>query len=380
MLPIDQLFAAYTAEGIRDQIYEVAKAVGYSVTSWRPGAFSRTLIFMVSRVIAPMTDFGVRIAKSGFLDYAEGDMLGVVAKQVYNVDVVEASFADGFVTLTNASGSPHGPFDPGDIVVSNSATGKSYYNTETITIGASSALIAAFAAYEIGADSTAVPGAIDTLETTLIGVTVANTAPLIGQDLEAAENVRTRCRAKLDSLSPNGSAKAYDYVARTPSLVSGRVITRTQVIAESDTGDVTIYLADDDGAVSSGVADDVEAGILRWCTPQCIEPEAVSATQGTYSPTIHVYVDTTSGLSEATIEARTLAALTAFFRLTPLGGREQVFGSGYLYTDAIEDYVARALPESWRVTIEGTSEIPVPVGFVTTLGVATITVHLTEEP
>lgn len=91
-----------------------------------------------------------------------------------------------------------------------------------------------------GSGSTSNAGAIDTLQTTLIGVTCSNAGALVGDDAETDTELRLRCRSKLASLSPNGPAAAYDFVARSSALNGGVTVTRTQVEADSDTGSLTI--------------------------------------------------------------------------------------------------------------------------------------------
>jgi hypothetical protein len=72
-----------------------------------------------------------------------------------------------------------------------------------------------FSADEAGSDSNAAAGEIDTLVTTMLGVTCSNdTLAALGIDEESDESLRERCRAKLGMLSPNGPARRYNAVVR----------------------------------------------------------------------------------------------------------------------------------------------------------------------
>src|SRR5690606_27186702 len=106
--------------------------------------------------------------------------------------------------------------EAGDLTFQSSASGKTYRNTEGGTLDtANPTLTLDVLAEEIGADSNAAAGEIDTLVTTLIGVTATNAAAVVGSDEEDDDDLRQRCRDALAALSPNGAAQAYSFIARS---------------------------------------------------------------------------------------------------------------------------------------------------------------------
>ncbi len=89
------------------------------------------------------------MAKGGFLDFAAAvtldpstnptalpGWLDIVADSGYNVQRIAATYANGFVILTNTSGSSYGPFTAGTYHVANPSSGATYTNTQSLTINA----------------------------------------------------------------------------------------------------------------------------------------------------------------------------------------------------------------------------------------------------
>lgn len=138
-------------------IYAAIQARGVATTSWKPGAIARTIISGVAIVLAAFSTLQQRIAESGFLELAAGDWLTIVAREVYGVERSVGSFAAGNLTLDNTAG---GLFTPGigDVIVSNSTTGKTFRNTAAFVLNPFQVgLVVPFEAVEIGADSTSAP-------------------------------------------------------------------------------------------------------------------------------------------------------------------------------------------------------------------------------
>jgi hypothetical protein len=368
-LSIESLISALTVEQVRDSMYGILTSLGFPVTSWRPGAKARTIISLVANIFAPFTALAVIIAKSGFLDFATGDALTLLAKQFYNVDRVVANFAMGQVTLDNGGLGVYGPFEPFEVTFQNSTTGKTYQNTESFSLGASeTGKVVAIQAVEIGADSAAAATEVDTIVTTMVGVTCSNASTVVGLDTELDPDLRSRCRAKLSALSPNGARDAYDYVARTPELVGGAVVTRTGGDADSNSGDVTLYIAGPAGAVGSEVVDLVQAGIDKWCVPICTDAEVRSAENVTINVTCTVYVYADLSVSTQSIQDRVEQGLTEYFKTIPIGGHVST-----VWNNALIGAIAKLIPEAFRVSVS-TSDTALDLDQVAVLGPVTTNV------
>ena len=169
---------------------------------------------------------------------------------------------------------------------------------------------APFAADLAGASGSSPAGTITTSVTALIGVTVSNTSAFTGSVYESNTALAGRCRLKLQSLSPNGTAGAYKYFAQsasqylpsTASLSGGNNIRAT---VTNGAGLVTTTVANGTGAVL-GVA------------AQSISGVTIS------SGTITIGVTTTTGISPGTtvlIQGTTgITGLNTYWTVTTASG------------------------------------------------------------
>lgn len=122
--------------------------------------------------------------------------------------------------------------------------------------------VAQFVADVAGSGSTSGVGGVTQPVTSLVGVSVYNTAPIVGSSYESNAALVNRCRLKLQSFSPNGPNGAYAFVALTssqmlaalptPQFLAGGTITRALVLATG--GTVTTYVANSGSGTVAGVA------------------------------------------------------------------------------------------------------------------------------
>ncbi len=350
-MTLDELTEPLTVDEAKTAIYDALEAVGVDTTTWKPGAPTRTIIAGVAIVLAAFSRLQADIAKSGFLDTAAGDWLTLVAKYVYGVERDTGSFATGTVTLTNSGGGVY-PVDPDDLVFLNSSSGKTYRNTAPFTVGAMSTLDVSVRADEIGSASNATATEIDTLVTTLIGVTVTNDAAILGNDAETDEALRTRCREKLGSLSPNGAKDAYAYFARTTKGADGESLGVTRVKAVgTGTGLVEVYIATDSGEVT-GDANDPETplGAINAAIQLNVVPLAVTATVASATPkeidvNYDVWLKDTVGYDEDEAEELINDALAEYFASVPIGGEVISPAAGKVYKSAITAVIGGVFPD-----------------------------------
>jgi uncharacterized phage protein gp47/JayE len=381
-LLIQETKAALYAKGL-----QVASALGVPVTSWSPGDPTRSLYHYLAEVLATLEGVIALFVASGFLDSATGAWLTLLAKQVFNVDRVDATFAGCPVTLTNAKG---GRYDVAihEVVVKNSTTGALYWNTEagTIPSGPAASVTLDFEAQEAGSDSSAAATEIDEMVTVYPGVTCSNATAAVGLDEEDDESLRGRCRDKLGALSPNGPADAYSYVARATELTGTAGVTRVRTYGDSDTGDVLVYLAGPSGPVSTDDRDAVEAAILEWATPLCITPTVASATGVTVPVTYSLWIYATDGRTSAEIEEAAEAALEALFAGLPIGGDIiPPSADGYLYLSRIVSALRTVSAFCFRVDVALPAanvalDTVAQEGRVAVLGTVTPTIVMVDAP
>lgn len=375
-LLVKETKAAIYATGL-----SVAASIGLPVTTWQAGDPARALFYLEAETLSTLEEVVAGYISSGFLDYASGVWLKILAEQVYNVTVPPATYATTDVTLTNAGGAVY-EIEAGDLTFKNSTTDKTYRNTTGGTLNASGTLTVTVVADEAGAESSASAGEIDELVTTLLGVTCTNADAAVGIDEQDDATTRQQCRDKLGSLSPNGPKEAYSYVARNSELTGTTGITRVRTYPDSDTGEVTIYLAGPSGGVSSDDRTAAEDAIVEWATPLCITPTVLAAANVSTAVTYELWVYRSANKTTAEIEEDVEAALEALFASRAIGGDIiPPATTGKLYKSMIESTIRGVYPEAFRVSVSApAADVSLTNGQVATLGTITPTINLIDDP
>lgn len=158
--------------------------------------------------------------------------------------------ANGFAQVTVTSGN--------QFTLNGSSGNGSWTSGGTVLV----AQTATFQCDVAGPTGTAGIGAITQPVTSNTGIQVYNYLPFFGSAFESNTALVVRCRAKIQSLSPNGPKGAYRYFAlsayqllqeQTPPVLLSAPITRAVTLVLAATGTVNVYVASDSGAVSGCV-------------------------------------------------------------------------------------------------------------------------------
>jgi len=375
-LSLAALTTPMTTEEVKASVYYILSRIGVPVTSWKEIAAMRAVVAAVSAVMAAFTVLMAEIAKSGFLELAAGDWLSLVGKYVYGVERIEATFATGEVTLNNTAGGVYGPFDPGDVVFLNTGSGRTYANAEPFSLGAlQTGLRIDIEALEQGSDSTAPPGAIDALETPMLGVVVSNEAAVVGLDAEQDPAYRLRCYEKLSSLSPNGPRGAYEFFAKGATRASGETIgiTRVRVSPDSDIGFVTVTVATATGEVTGDVDDPLtDLGAVNMNIQTNVVPDGITAVVQSATPlaipvVYEVWIYASASVTVEQLEEAIAERLTDFMASQPVGGNIIPPATGKVFKEAIIAAIASVRPEIFHVVVTippsdvNVSETQVPI-------------------
>lgn len=322
----------------------IAAALGLPETSWQPGAVGRTILEIVAQQFANADDVRVLIAKGGFLDFATGSWLTVLAQDVYDVTRIEATFATGPVTLTNTTGSPI-IIGVAAVHLTTSAGLATYRNTIGTTVPASSSVTIDFIADQAGAIGSANAGAISVFVTPVIGLTASNPDPFVGVDEESDLLLAQRCRDALGRLSPDGPSAAYVYFAKTATRADGTPIgvTRVQVIADSSTGLVTVWVADASGAIAGGDVTYVNTAVQQNAVPLGINAAVVNATEVNVQVVATVYARAPVPTADQIV-----TELVNFFGQLPIAAPT---AWNYIYLDEITGAIWRAFPSVTHVVL-----------------------------
>jgi phage-related baseplate assembly protein len=374
---LDGLTTPVTRQEVQTSIYQVLGILGVDVTSWKTGAVVRTEIVSTSIILSAFSKLMNLIARSGFLELSEGEWLTLVAHHVYGVDRLDATFATGEVTLTNAGGGSYSEA-AGDLTFLDPTTGKTYVNIGAVTIPPLTTVTnVAVQATEAGTPRS-LPGGISQMVTTLTGVSVSNPSAIVGQAEETDQELRTRCSAFLGSLSPMGPWDAYNYAARNAVRDDGSNIgvTRTQNTKDGF-GNVDIYCATKTGAVpTSGSPSDldlVDTAIQMRAAPQGIAAHTHSVTEVAIPISYKLWMFNTSGLTTTEVTNAVASRLTDFMSDQPIGGNVKDTDPGKVFVDAIQSTIGTALPEIFHVEVTAPSvDVVLAIGEVPTLGTITV--------
>lgn len=389
-MTLEELTRPLTPAEVQAAIFAAIVARGGQPTNWAPGSPSRSIVAGLSIVVSSVTQLTALVAESGFLERARGPWLDLVAQYVYGVTRRNGTFASGTVLVSNSGGGIF-TFDPGDLIVLNSTTGKGYRNTAAVTVGSLATNVSvAVQAIEIGSESTALPSEIDALETPLPGLTVDNLTAIVGTDPEDDAALKVRCSEKIGTLSPNGARDSYNFVARAATLPDGTSagVTRVSAAAFGD-GDVWLYVGSATGPVAGSpdvpttALGAVNEAIQRQCVPLAVTATVLPAVAYPVNVTYSVTVRDTSGLTNSQIQARIGTALANFFSVQPIGGiRVPPATVGYVRRSQIEaaiDSVIEAIDPDDTYLVSRTlttpaADVELSVADATVLGSVTATV------
>jgi uncharacterized phage protein gp47/JayE len=381
MLSFAQLLTPVPLEDWKRKIIEVASAVGLQTQNWSEGGYTRTLVALFAQLYTTAGDVIRIIAAGGFLDTAEGDWLTWLARNLFNVFRIEATYAaaPNGITLTNNGGGLY-VFDPGDLVVAHYDTGKTYRNTTggTLNPGEGQTLKLDLIAEEAGSSSGALPGLITIMVSTFLGVTCSNDVALSGLDAEEDEALRDRCRDSLAALSIGGPSRAYEFYAKSATYPDGTPVGITRVLVMPATGDghVDVYIAGPSGAVTAEAVAAVQASFDANVTPYGFSAIAISATNLSISAGSEIWLPASLSVTTEAAKLAVLTALQDYVQSVPIGGVVIPPSSGQVYASMLLGEVANAIPGTLKAQIS-TSDIIVSTGQVPiwTGSTASVTVH-----
>lgn len=269
MPAFEELIQVVTADEVRAFLRELVITSPAQIAAEvldTPTTPEAAIVFALGEAEAARSGERAFFARSAARSTASDPYLRVIASECFSLPPKNKTFATTTITLSNASNSFYGPYAIGQFVARNSNTKKLYSNTAAIgtipsgTVG----LLIDIIAIEAGGESSALPNEITELETSLTGVTITNPAAAIAQDQETGEALNGRIDAKIGSLGTPGARgwatgatdTSFEAVAKNgPEDLGGCPrddgslidVTRTQVLRDDLTGDITLYLADDDG-------------------------------------------------------------------------------------------------------------------------------------
>lgn len=392
---LDQLTTPLTQQEIKAVFAEGLAATGVHTTNWKPGGVTRTLIAIITVVVAAFSTLLSEIAKSAFLGTASPAWAWLISRFTFGVTPQVATFASGPVLLSNASGIPR-TFATDALLLQSSITSKMYRNAAPVTIGAGAVDVSvAVSAVEVGSASSALVGEVDTLVPPVPGLTCRNAGVLVGLDDEALGDLQARCALKLQPYAPRGPATAYEVAAFGARRANGTPIgiNRLRAVLRGR-GRIDVYVATPSGGVTGTLYDlgtdlgCVDEAIQTQAVPLAVTADTHSAANNVINVAASVWVYNTTGLTETQLDAAIRKALAEYFEsplTAPIGGNSA--GShGYIFAEDLRATIMRARANdvpirAFRCNLESLpDQVLIGEGEVPKLGSVTLSIVRVAPP
>jgi uncharacterized phage protein gp47/JayE len=377
VLTLDDLLTEQSEDEVVATFDAVLTALGIPVEAWPRRGIAITLKRLFARGISSLSKVQRLVAESGFLDTARGAGLTLLARCMYGVERIPASFATGPLVLTNTVANVY-EYAAREAVF-RGANGKAYTNMEPFELLGTATLTLDVVALEQGAIGTAPAGTVTELETTMLGVAASNPQAIVGVDDELDPALRQRCRDRIAAYGAGAPRGAYAFWARSAKRADGAPvnINRVTVSRASSIGEVTVIVAAPGGAPASIDVEAVADTLEEKVRPDTVTVRTLAAVERMVTPHIDVYAVRTPGLTSAMLESDVLLSLAALGSTWPIGGRPKSPGlTRWLFADSITGAVIRANAAVYECDID-TGDIALAPTDVVVL-VPTITVRFEE--
>jgi uncharacterized phage protein gp47/JayE len=309
---LNQLLQPRSRDQVLAALIAFLQAKGYPPTDWVEGSVQRTLVELQAAGIADLEALRLQIAKSGFLDFAEGDYLDLLGQSAYGLSRKQATFARQKFTLTAQAG--FGPYSiqPGQLWVGD-AQGLRFNNLSGGTLPLGGTLELEFRAERPGAAYNLPLGSATVMFTPLPGISVSNTEILEAAiDKESDAAYRARCRLRWGELGFGATRAAYESWA----LSSDPSITKVRILDNNPRGQGTVdVVVWGEGGLGAGAIAAADA-YIQARKPLTANVQVYAASQ------INIALNATIRLRAgqlAQVQADVAASLAAFQRGLPIG-------------------------------------------------------------
>ena len=382
-LSLSSLLQAVGLESWKAKIEQVAVTVGLQTENWSELGFTRKMLALFATLYTTAGDVVRFIAAAGFLDYAEGDWLTLLARNVFRVVRVEATFASGVeaIKLTNTGGGLY-VLEVGDLIVAHATTKKTYRNSTagTLSPGVGQILRLDLVADEAGSDSNASIGTITELVTNQIGATVTNEVALAGLDRQEDEALRQLCRDSNATLSIGGIKKAYEYYAKSAVDDDGISVgvTRVKVMPAPGDGTLVVFIAGVSGALSGPSVAFVQASFDLNVTPYGFDATATSAANLSVSKPCTIWIPSSLGLTTLEAQEAVDDALADYVGAVDIGGVLIAPTAGRIYWRTLLGIVEGAIPGMLKAELTSETDVTVAEGEVPIWGGVPADVTVTQ--
>lgn len=361
---IDKALEETTFESVLEDELEIAKDLGIAETAFAPGRPLRAVLSVTATLFSKgYNALALPALKSRFFGRAKGAWLTLLAWTDRDTPRGGAEFAGGEATIENRGG---GFFTiaAGDLRIQN-ASGKTFTNTSGGALapwlgsGAYPTLDLTWSADESGTASNTPAGGIKAHPTPLVSGPAnvycqTNASAWLGADEEPDDQLERRAVIAPSKASPGGPRLKYESVALETKRPDGKArvnINRVRIL-EPGNAVVRVLLASPAGAASGDASTvgtdvyEVNARIQSMVVPPGITATVESAVDHPVNlGNIILFVATESTTTRDAATTLAQAALEAWAKALPIGGRRKVAGGqGYVYTDEATAVAKSAVP------------------------------------
>ena len=385
MTPLSSLLTSPTQDSVRATLVTGLTNLGIPAGSWKKGGTWSTILPVVSATFAGFAGMITGALSSAFLPQnpsttSTNPWLVLLAYYVYGLTANQATYATGPFTLVNSGGLVVS-YPAFGATFANSKNQTTYQNSEPFTITAFGTATFTIQCTIPGSAGNAVPGpglgSVDTLVTSMLGVTGSNPDAILGLDGDTDYQIVQKCLNRLAARSYQGPSGAY-YSAVDSSLnSSGKPVNvnRRTVVLDPITGVVTVYIASPSGPVTAGDLLAVQNNVTAVAQPGCVTATVVQAVLIDVPSAITVWATGTGSNPPANLTSSSIvAALTAYASSYPIGGLTKPPSvTGYMYASAVEGVIKAVDPSIYA--IDGvTYDLAIAVGHIAVL-LPTVTIR-----
>lgn len=380
VIPLSDLVNEISVDSVESTIYRCLTRVGVSHTNWQPDSSLRVVITGFSVLFSYASSVTASIAEGGYLELASGGWLRLLSKYTFGTEVLDESFAQGTIVLTNTSSTAY-TVQPGDMVLGGPGieyrVGDGFVIPRKVGSVNGTISVTAVAAV-VGSVGNTAAATITKLITPLPGVSCSNPLPFTsGVDAESDPALRVRAQAAGHALSPDGARHAYRYICTSARRPDGTPIgvTRFKSIADG-LGGVDCYVSSAAGPLIPSDLDILQAAVEQEVEPMAVTARVQNATPVTLPITYAASVYSSINMSDTQIKQLIADAIAKRLNRLDVGG-----DNGVLRASSILGAIYSAAPQIYSATLTlPAADVALTAHSVVVPGALNGTITITPSP
>ncbi len=336
---IDELIQYVPAKSFLEGELLDATSLGLDVTSWTDESPPLIIFSGNARALERLSIAGIEFYRAGFLSTGRGAGLTLTAREFFETERLDATFATCLGSLNNVSPNTY-TIPAGDtLVVKKTGMEVTYAIDGPLTISPGSTNNLVTRCEVAGSIGSADVGEIaEIIGASLPDVSYINTSVAVGRDVEADADLKERARLAVGPLSPAGPKNAYAYIASGGKIpgapeydaqaeaiaLIGVTPSRTQVVGDPNTGAITAYYGTPSGGISNPDVALINAAILERVSGPGDDYTGLTAVALTINVDYVAYARASLNLPADAIMAVIDQQIVDYIPLVPIGGYPEI--------------------------------------------------------